>query len=236
MSGAFLITTLSRAGMTYRRHLVVTNRAARDKVILRNFKAYNIVSPTATTRQKVRACRFAVQAALEMVFVIASTDEALIKEFIDPLGGILDFLPSLKERIDWASGLTESTFIELFHSLVKARLAWHSDPQEPYNFDDHCGLALRIDDFLNMAGHRWDSAEAAIQFYEVAGGFDESEDILEEEDNHEYCEDSEGDREPEDEKNDNDGDINLCDLGNVLDDYLDEDEICEGVEQMDLDS
>ncbi|KAI1328129.1 hypothetical protein F5Y16DRAFT_398773 [Xylariaceae sp. FL0255] len=129
-----LKNSVPRYGMTYKFRVKLTTNIRRDKIIsdLLNRKGY--------------------QAARRRGFL--DVDKAFVPMFEQAIpfiqqirneNGIKEYLPIVKNQLDWGKEVSEQLFSELFEALEGARRAWCLNPREPSN--KLTPLVLAIDEF-----------------------------------------------------------------------------------------
>ncbi|KAI8962550.1 hypothetical protein F5Y11DRAFT_365750 [Daldinia sp. FL1419] len=209
---------LPRAGLIYPTTKYILSHKGRDARIMIAFEKAGFVKvyegPNAATRKTID------ETLADMVFTGIS-DHA-ISALISKNGGALQHLTAVKDDTPWAFKIGESVFFELFKCLVEAREAWQKNIRPPFETSQQSKTALAIDVFLSKVGSKWDGVD--FQLYGLAGGWEEDDDAG-------------GDTEAE----------TYADLTNRMDtmdidsndpeveDEPTEEEITEGVEQMNLD-
>ncbi|KAK6948984.1 hypothetical protein Daesc_009056 [Daldinia eschscholtzii] len=219
-----LIVFLPHAGMIYPPAGRFLNRQPRDVSVMVSFEKAGFAEPGKGPRRRAKKM---IDEALAEMFTLGLQPE-IISHLSAGGGGLLDFLSVLKHNVTWAKSIGESTFIQLCERLVKARRAWQENPRPPFDPSQQSKTARSIDALLGATEGYWNNVE--FEIYELVGGWEE------------------GDDENENDKNKSefstpldsttglpDGmQIDMGDLTTALEDFINEEAIREGVEQMDL--
>ncbi|KAK8115931.1 hypothetical protein PG984_012433 [Apiospora sp. TS-2023a] len=141
-------------GMKYPSHHL-TSRAERDKLIFAKLAKSGIIGyginryVYSNKLNTALAAMFAAAAKDEVrAKLVKTTKEDKDTDGDKDEGDYLDFVDEVKRHAEWADHMSSSLFLDFFHALLGARVAWNES----------------------------EKAKLDIQFYKLAGGFDEDED------------------------------------------------------------
>ncbi|KAI1479254.1 hypothetical protein K445DRAFT_10081 [Daldinia sp. EC12] len=215
---------LPRAGMIYPPACRFLKRKRQDVRVMISFEKAGFAEPGKGPRRRAKRV---IDEALAEMFTLGMQPE-IISHLSAGGGGLLDFLCALKHNVTWAKRIGESTFIQLCERLVKARRAWQENPRPPFDPNQQSKTARSIDALLGATEGRWNGVE--FEIYELVGGWEEGED-----ENGNDKNNSESSTPLDSTTGLFDGmQIDMGDLTTALEDFINEDAIREGVEQMDL--
>lgn len=220
-----LIDFLPAAGMNYENPMNpekckhILKRERRDAAVLRVLKQSGVIGRGMFGRQReVTAVKRQVEAALVFTMTVATQPDVLAH--MEP-GCALDFIAKVRERTPWAMHMHETLFIEFFHAIVNARQQWHKRPRFPFALDQQSRLAQQIEAFLAVAGNGWTAAvDVDIAFLDIAGGLDDEEDTTSGIQDQLVVEDV---------------DTEMSNMAARLEIVSEEDEIVEGMDNMEID-
>ncbi|RYP90038.1 hypothetical protein DL770_003818 [Monosporascus sp. CRB-9-2] len=160
---------VSSAGMRYINKLSVLERPRRNEIVMEKLKKAGVL----LNKQSVDH-EFA--AVVEVAVTELEKSNGLEEHAWDLIGEVQ------KKYGSWAARLSESTFLELFYRLIKARNDWKEDRSYPFEAFQHSPVAAQADAFMAIRNFIW--LDTDFSFYQAGGGIepegDENEQAAEE--------------------------------------------------------
>ncbi|RYO82019.1 hypothetical protein DL764_009672 [Monosporascus ibericus] len=152
---------VSSAGMCYINNLSVLKRTRRNQIVMGELKKTGVL----LNKQSVDH-EFA--AIVKMAVTELEESNGLQEHAWDLVGEVQ------KKYGSWAARLSDSTFLELFYRLIKARNDWKKDPSYPFEAFQQSPLAAQADAFMAIRSFIW--LDTDFGFYQVCGGIEPDED------------------------------------------------------------
>lgn len=174
-----LYEILPRAGMVVDHTQPFLSSVRRDTLLLKRLRLAGVVGNAFFKRNEYRgpmndALTGMMNAAAESEHLRPkSQEEKTDDEKVVPF---LTFVEEVQARTTWASSMSASLFVDLFSAVLGARVAWKKNPRPPFAPEQHSSTAIAAQRLLDLAPAIWDTAQTELEFYELAGGFDEDED------------------------------------------------------------
>ncbi|KAK7934849.1 hypothetical protein PG985_000344 [Apiospora marii] len=173
-----LVDILPRAGMIVDHTQPFLSSLRRDTLLLKRLRLAGVIGNAFLKRNEYRqpldeALTGMMDAAASSEHLRASSKEKTDDEKVVPF---LTFVEEVQARTTWASSMSASLFVDLFAAVLGARVAWKKSPRPPFAPEQHDATALAAQRLLDLAPAIWDAAQTELEFYKLAGGFDEDED------------------------------------------------------------
>ncbi|OTA68478.1 hypothetical protein K449DRAFT_146044 [Hypoxylon sp. EC38] len=156
----FLKNLLPRAGMIYPPGGDLLPRSQRDLRVLIALRQAGIVKTDGVTKTINKR---AVDKALADFFALAAQPYALLHVFFEDMD-----LPAMTQSTGaWVRHIGQCVFLKLIQRLIDARTAWHENPREPFDMDQHSATAQMIDLFVSSA--KGQERAAVLGLFDIIG-------------------------------------------------------------------